>query len=73
MKLKLDENIPASFKAELAAAGHDVRTVVDEDLVGNPDERIWTRCQLEGRFLITKTWTFLTRESSSQGGMLACC
>jgi hypothetical protein len=28
VKLKLDENIPASLKAELAAIGHDVHTVV---------------------------------------------
>jgi len=30
VKLKLDENIPASLKAELDAIGHDVHTVVDE-------------------------------------------
>ena len=43
MKVELDENIPASLKAELAAIGHDVHTVVDEALVGSPDERIWAR------------------------------
>ena len=58
MKLKLDENIPASIKAELAAIGHDVHTVVDEALVGSPDELIWTRCQQEGRLLVTQDLDF---------------
>jgi predicted nuclease of predicted toxin-antitoxin system len=58
VKLKLDENIPASLKAELAAIGHDVHTVVDEALVGSPDEWIWTRCQEEGRLLVTQDLDF---------------
>jgi predicted nuclease of predicted toxin-antitoxin system len=58
VKLKLDENIPASLKAELAAIGHDVHTVVDEALVGSPDEKIWARCQLEERLLITQDLDF---------------
>jgi predicted nuclease of predicted toxin-antitoxin system len=58
VKLKLDENIPASLKAELVAIGHDVHTVVDEALVGSSDERIWTRCQEEERSLVTQDLDF---------------
>jgi predicted nuclease of predicted toxin-antitoxin system len=58
VKLKLDENIPASLKGELAAMGHDVHTVVDEALVGSPDEGIWARCQEEGRLLVTQDLDF---------------
>ena len=58
MKLKLDENIPGSLKAELAAIGHDVHSVVDEALVGGSDERIWTRCQEEERLLVTQDLDF---------------
>jgi hypothetical protein len=57
-KLKLDENIPAAIKGELAAIGHDVRTVVNEGLVGSPDEGIWTRCQQEERLLVTQDLEF---------------
>jgi predicted nuclease of predicted toxin-antitoxin system len=58
VKLKLDENIPASLRGELAAMGHDVHTVVDEALVGSSDERIWTRCQEEERLLVTQDLDF---------------
>lgn len=37
MRLKLDENITVAAKAPLVAAGHDVDTVADEQLVGRPD------------------------------------
>ena len=37
MKIKLDENLPASATAILRAAGHDVDTVVSEGLTGAPD------------------------------------
>jgi predicted nuclease of predicted toxin-antitoxin system len=58
VKLKLDENIPASLKGKLAAIGHDVETVVDEGLVGSSDERLWTRCQQEERLLVTQDLDF---------------
>ena len=58
MKLKLDENIPASLKAELTAIGHDFHSVVDEALVGSSDERIWTQCQEEERLLVTQDLDF---------------
>ena len=40
MRVKLDENIPRSARQVLIAAGHDVNTVVDEDLGGESDPQI---------------------------------
>ncbi len=37
VKLKLDENLPASSAAILQTAGHDVDTVIAEGLTGAPD------------------------------------
>lgn len=40
MKVKLDENLPASLGEVLAAHAHDVDTVVAEKLVGHPDAEV---------------------------------
>ena len=37
MRVKLDENIPASVAARLARLGVDADTVLDEGLGGRPD------------------------------------
>lgn len=53
MKLKLDENLPASAAPRLAALGYDVHTVLDESLGGKQDAVVWTAAQAEGRRLVT--------------------
>ena len=58
MRLKLDENIPASGAARLAALGHDVHTVRDEGLGGRPDDDVWHAAQAEDRFLVTQDLDF---------------
>ena len=58
MKIKLDENLPLALQNGLAARGHDVHSVFDEDLAGEPDERIWEACSAEERFLITQDLDF---------------
>jgi len=40
VRVKLDENIPRSACQVLIAAGHDVDTVVDEDLGGASDPQV---------------------------------
>ena len=37
LRFKLDENMPRRAADSLFAAGHDVSTVADEGLVGQPD------------------------------------
>jgi hypothetical protein len=37
MRIKLDENMPASLVLALQALGHDVDTVPGEGLAGEPD------------------------------------
>jgi hypothetical protein len=39
VKLKLDENVPASAAPRLAALGYDVHTVLDESLGGKHDAK----------------------------------
>jgi len=58
VKIKLDENLPLALQNGLAARGHDVHSVFDEDLAGEPDERIWEACTAEERFLITQDLDF---------------
>jgi len=58
MKIKLDENLPARLVGVLAAHGHDVHTVPDENLAGRPDADIWQAACMEGRFLITQDLDF---------------
>ena len=53
MKIKLDENLAARGKAVLAAAGHDVMTVDEQNLSGATDNRIHEVCRDEGRVLVT--------------------
>lgn len=58
MKIKLDENLPASLKPVLQKYGHDVDTVPDENLGGRPDTEIWQAVNAESRFLITQDLDF---------------
>jgi predicted nuclease of predicted toxin-antitoxin system len=53
MKFKLDENLGDLGLALLEAAGHDVMTVRDQNLVGVSDRKLFGVCQAEGRVLIT--------------------
>lgn len=53
MRLKVDENIGRRGRDLLSSAGHDVTSVRDERLGGQPDEVIFRACQTEGRALIT--------------------
>ena len=58
MKLKLDENIPDRLGASLGTLGHDVDSVLSEQLTGHGDADVWTAAQRDGRFLITQDLDF---------------
>ena len=58
MKIKLDENLPASLAETLHQAGHDTDTVPDEGLSGQPDTLVWQAAQQNGRLLITQDLDF---------------
>jgi len=58
MKLKLDENLPASLVVVLRGLGHDVDTVPEEGLAGCHDDGVWAGCQHAGRFLVTQDLDF---------------
>lgn len=58
MRLKLDENVPTSAATRLAALGHDVDTVLDEKLGGQPDAAVWLAAQAESRLLVTQDLDF---------------
>ena len=44
MRLKLDENITIALKPLLAAAGHEVHSVIDEGMQGTDDEHLFAAC-----------------------------
>jgi predicted nuclease of predicted toxin-antitoxin system len=50
VKFKLDENLPVSSSAILTSAGHDVDTVIQEGLIGAPDQDVVAAA---GRILIS--------------------
>lgn len=58
MRIKLDEHIPARLVDVLNGLGHEVDTVADEGLTGQPDEKIWAQAQTADRFLITQDLDF---------------
>lgn len=58
MRIKLDENLPLELQSGLGGLGHDVHSVFDENLAGQPDDKIWHACTGEERFLITQDLDF---------------
>jgi predicted nuclease of predicted toxin-antitoxin system len=58
MRIKLDENLPASLAPLLHTLGHNVDTVPEERLQGRSDPVIWQAAQDEGRFLVTQDLDF---------------
>ena len=48
MRIKLDENLPASLVADLVALGHDVDAVPREGLAGRKDPAVWQASQQAG-------------------------
>ena len=53
MRFKVDENLPLEIGARLVDAGHDATTVTEQDLVGEPDDRLAEVCKRERRALVT--------------------
>ena len=53
VRFKLDENLPRDAEPLLRDAGHDVQTVLEERLGGNPDPKVLDACRSESRVLIT--------------------
>lgn len=53
MHFKLDENLPGELARMLREFGHDVDTVVDEGLLGSPDESVADAARRANRIVIT--------------------
>ena len=53
MQFKIDENLPVEVADSLRTAGHDVMTIHDQKMVGNPDPLVISVCQKERRVLVT--------------------
>jgi predicted nuclease of predicted toxin-antitoxin system len=53
VKVKLDENLGRREAEPLRAAGHDVLTVVDQNMASATDRQLIEVCRKEGRCLVT--------------------
>ena len=53
MRLKLDEKLPHEARAAAVALGHDVDTVVDQELGGASDPEVLAAALRDDRFVIT--------------------
>lgn len=53
MRFKLDENFGSRTRNIISAAGHDVETVLNENLQGASDKHLYDICCEERRCLIT--------------------
>jgi predicted nuclease of predicted toxin-antitoxin system len=53
MRVKLDENLPAALADALRQLGHDVDTIDDEKLSGQPDEVVLGHARRADRVLFT--------------------
>jgi Domain of unknown function (DUF5615) len=53
MKMKLDENIGKRGQVLLKGAGHDVCTILEQNLQSAPDPTVIEVCRLEHRCLVT--------------------
>lgn len=58
MRIKLDENLPAGLVPLLTALGHDVDTVLAEEIGGEDDDVVWRAAQRDRRFLVTQDLDF---------------
>lgn len=53
VRIKTDENLPASAAEFLRKSGHDVFTVLEQGLGGVADPRVASVCQTERRAIMT--------------------
>ena len=53
MRFKLDENLSRHLRTPLESDGHDVSTVVEEGLSGQPDVAVGEAARAEDRILLT--------------------
>jgi predicted nuclease of predicted toxin-antitoxin system len=53
VKFKLDENLGQRGAQRLTAAGHDVSTIAQQQMIGSSDSTVFEVCAAEGRALVT--------------------
>jgi len=53
MQFKIDENLPVESAQLLEAAGHEAKTIHDQQMVGQPDPNVANVCRNEMRSLVT--------------------
>jgi predicted nuclease of predicted toxin-antitoxin system len=53
MQFKIDENLPAELAELLQSAGHNAKTVYEQQLMGTKDSVLLNHCKVENRVLVT--------------------
>lgn len=75
LRLLVDEDTQARLLVErLRAAGHDVQTATEADLIGQPDPQVLAHARREGRLLLTRNgadFLQLHRVDATHPGILA--
>jgi hypothetical protein len=69
VRLKLDENLPHDLAAALRRDGHDVHTVVEEQLAGESDPVVVAAATDEGRLCSPSTAGSVTCGATHQAAM----
>jgi len=70
MKILVDENIPLITVETLRNSGNDVLDIRGTSDEGMKDSELWSKCQLEGRLLISTDKGFSKRRNELHHGIL---
>jgi predicted nuclease of predicted toxin-antitoxin system len=70
MKILVDENIPLIAVETLRNSGNDVLDITGTSDEGMKDSELWSKCQLEGRLLISTDKGFSKRRREPHHGIL---
>ena len=71
MRFKVDENLHEDVAVSLRDRGHDVHTVIEEQLRGSPDSTVIDVCRTEQRIPITCDLDFSDLDRMSSSGVPA--
>jgi predicted nuclease of predicted toxin-antitoxin system len=73
MHIKVDEDLPVQVVERLRDSGHDASGVLDQNMGGWKDPKLWQAVQAHGQFLVTVTRDLVISEHIRLRPMVVCC